>query len=266
MSIVIYIFSVSPHNIIKIFKNKQNKYFGDIMKSDEIFSLSLDIGEAIIKNGGEIHRAEDTIKRINAAYGNCCSVFAIPSLIIAQSGKNIQLRKIDYENIDLAELARLNELSRRLCYEENEEINITGNKLYPKALELFCVCAATASFCIFFKGTPIDALFSALTGVIITYAPYKQISLPMFPSNLVDAFIAGILANLPGVFGIPANPDKIIVGTIMLLVPGLTVVNAMRDLMSGDLIAGLFELFNAIISALGIALGTACAILIFTRL
>ena len=66
-----------------------------MMKSDEVFSLSLDIGEAIIKCGGEVHRAEDTIKRINKAYGNNCSVFAIPTLIIAQSGSNIQLRKIE---------------------------------------------------------------------------------------------------------------------------------------------------------------------------
>ena len=80
------------------------------MKNDEIFSLSLDIGEAIIKCGGEVHRAEDTIKRINQSYGNRCNVFAIPSLIIAQSGKNIQLRKIEYEDIDLSELERLNEI------------------------------------------------------------------------------------------------------------------------------------------------------------
>lgn len=236
------------------------------MKSDEIFSLSLDIGEAIIKCGGEVHRAEDTIKRINKAYGKSCNVFAIPSLIIAQSGKNIQLRRIEYEDTDLAELARLNELSRRLCYEENEEINVTRKKLYTKSLELLCVCTATAAFCIFFKGSVPDALFSSLIGIIITYAPYKKLRFPLFTSNLIDAFIAGISANIPAVLGAAVHPDKIIVGTIMLLVPGLTVVNAMRDMMNGDLVAGLFELFNAIISAFGIALGAAGAILIFTKL
>lgn len=236
------------------------------MKNDEIFSLSLDIGEAIIKCGGEVHRAEDTIKRINQSYGNRCNVFAIPSLIIAQSGKNIQLRKIEYEDIDLAELERLNELSRRLCNKHNEEINVTRKKLYPETLKLFCVCTATAAFCLFFKGTIIDALFSAAIGIVITYAPYKKISFPLFSANLIDSFVAGVLANIPTLFSITVHPDKIIVGTIMLLVPGLTVVNAMRDLMNGDLVAGLFELFNAIISALGIALGVAGSILIFTKI
>ncbi len=236
------------------------------MKNDEIFSLSLDIGEAIIRCGGEIHRAEDTIKRINRAYGNSCNVFAIPSLIIAQSSNKIQLRKIDAESTDLAELARLNELSRRLCYEDNEEINITRKKLYSKPLEAIGVCIATAAFCIFFNGTIIDALFSSVIGLVITYSPYKKISFPLFSSNLIDAFIAGILAHIPLILGLSVNPDKIIVGTIMLLVPGLTVVNAMRDMMNGDLVSGLFELFNAIMSALGIALGITGAILIFTKL
>lgn len=237
-----------------------------MMKNDEIFSISLDIGEAIIRCGGEVHRAEDTIKRINRAYGSSCSVFAIPSLIIAQSENKIQLRKIEREETDLAELARLNELSRKLCYKGSEEINITQKKLYSKPLEAFGVCAATAAFCIFFRGTLIDAVLSAVIGLIITYAPYKKISFPLFSSNLIDAFIAGILAHIPQMIGLSVQPDKIIVGTIMLLVPGLTVVNAMRDMMNGDLVAGMFELFGAIMSALGIALGIAGAILIFTKL
>lgn len=233
------------------------------MKSDEIFSLSLDIGEAIIRCGGEIHRAEDTIKRINHAYGSSCNVFAIPSLIIAQSKNNIQIRKIEDEDTDLAELERLNELSRRLCRGCSDEINITQRKSFSEIFRIMAVCTATAAFCIFFRGTWLDALFSALTGLIITYAPYKRIGFALFISNLIDAFVAGISAHIPMLIGLNIHPDKIIIGSIMLLVPGLTVVNAMRDMMNGDLIAGLLELFNSIMSALAIAFGIAGTLLIF---
>lgn len=243
--------------------NNFDYQFGDNMKNEEIFSLSLDIGEAIIKCGGEVYRAKDTIKRINNAYGNECIVFALPSLVIAQSNGNIQVRKIERENTDLAEIDRLNELSRRLCYEENEEINITTKKIYSKPTEALCVCIATAVFCLFFGGTVTDAVFSSLIGMIITYSPYKRIPLESFSANLLDSFIAGICAHIPMAAGIDSSPDKIIIGAIMLLVPGLTVVNAMRDLMSGDPAAGMLELFNSIISALGIAFGAAGAIFIF---
>ncbi len=236
------------------------------MDENIIFSLSLDIGQEIIKSGGEIHRAKDTIKRINTAYGKNCIVFAIPSLIIAQSGSNIQIRRIDGDEIDLSELSRLNALSRRLCYEDNEEINITKRKVYPKTLDLVSVCAATASFCLFFGGSIADAFFSAIIGLLINYMDCKKGSLPLFSSNLMESNVAGILSYLPLKMGIPVRPDKIIIGTIMLLVPGLTVVNAMMDMMNGDLIAGLIELFKAIMSALAIALGFAGAVILFTKI
>ncbi len=236
------------------------------MNNDEIFSLSLDIGRNIIKCGGEVHRAEDTIKRINNAYNQDCTVFAIPSLIIAQSGKLIGIRKIEYEQTDLAELDRLNNLSRRLCFEYYEEIKATQTKLYSPFFTAAATFSATCSFCMFFGGGIIDGLFSGIIGLIISYMGYKKTELPVFCSNLIDAFSGAVIAHLVHIIGINVNPDKIIAGTIMLLVPGLTVVNAMRDMMSGDMVAGLIELFNSVISALGIAFGTAGALLLFNLL
>lgn len=234
------------------------------MNKEEIFSLSLDIGQEIIKSGGEIHRAKDTILRINRAYDNDVKIFALPSLIIGWNEGKVQLRQIENEETDLSEIARLNDFSRRLCFEYNEEVNITRKKVYSKFWDTTAVAAATSAFCLFFGGTVTDALFSALIGIIITFSGYKKIHLPMFSSNLIDSFISGFLAHLPKIIEADVHPDKIIIGTIMLLVPGLTVVNAMRDMMSGDLIAGFIELINAVMSALAIAFGIAGAIMIFS--
>lgn len=234
------------------------------MHNEEIFVLSLDIGREIIKSGGEISRAEDTIKRINKAYGNSCEVFALPSIIIAQSGDNIQIRHIDGEDTNLAELSRLNALSRRLCFEMNDEIYITKKAIYSLFAEMVSICAATASFCIFFGGSIYDAVLSAITGLIISYIGIQNYNFPLFTSNLISAFIASVLAYIPLKVGLEFHPDKIIIGTIMLLVPGLTVVSSIRDMMQGDLIAGVFELFNSIMSALAIALGVAGGIWVMT--
>lgn len=234
------------------------------MQDKEIFSLSLDIGREIIKSGGEVSRAEDTIIRINKAYGNSCEVFALPSIIIAQSGDNIQIRHIDSEDTNLAELSRLNALSRKLCLKMNNEIYITKKTIYSRFAEMVSICAATASFCIFFGGTVYDAVFSAIIGLIISYIGIQKYNFPLFTSNLISAFIASVLADIPFKLGLDFHPDKIIIGTIMLLVPGLTVVSSIRDMMNGDLIAGIFELFNAIVSALAIALGVAGGIWVMT--
>ena len=234
------------------------------MNKEEIFSLSLDIGQEIIKSGGEIHRAKDTILRINRAYDNDVKIFALPNLIIGWCEGKVQLRQIKNETTDLSEIARLNDFSRRLCFENNEEVNITRKKVYSKFWDIAAVASATSSFCLFFGGTITDALFSALIGMLITFSGYKKINLPIFSSNLIDSFISGFLAHIPKIIGADVHPDKIIIGTIMLLVPGLTVVNAMRDMMSGDFISGFVELLNAVMSALAIAFGIAGAIMIFS--
>ena len=46
----------------------------------------------------------------------------------------------------------------------------------------------------------------------------------------------------------------------MNLVPGVVLTNVMRDMIAGDLIAGLTKLAQALITATGIALGTGVAI------
>ena len=46
----------------------------------------------------------------------------------------------------------------------------------------------------------------------------------------------------------------------MNLVPGVVLTNVMRDMIAGDLVAGLTKLAQALITAPGIALGTGVAI------
>lgn len=125
---------------------------------------------------------------------------------------------------------------------------------------------AAASFLIFFGGNLTDAFFAGITGLIIAFPWYGKISFPLFSINLIDAFVTSIASFLPSVLSINIQNDKIIIGAIMILVPGLTVVNAIRDMMSLDLLAGLIELITAVMSVLAIALGVAGGLLIFSEL
>jgi uncharacterized membrane protein YjjP (DUF1212 family) len=55
-----------------------------LTNADTILCSALDIGEHILKNGGEIHRVEDTIERICRSFGaEHVEVFTITSLIVA---------------------------------------------------------------------------------------------------------------------------------------------------------------------------------------
>ena len=55
--------------------------------------------------------------------------------------------------------------------------------------------------------------------------------------------------------GAGQHVDKIVIGAFMNLVPGVPFTNALRDIIAGDLIAGLTRLTEALLTALAMALG-----------
>ena len=83
--------------------------------------LSLEIGAAMMESGGEVRRTEDTVTRINYAAGATdAQVWAVPGIltatvILADNTTHTGTKRLGPEEIDLAELDRLNTLSRRLC-------------------------------------------------------------------------------------------------------------------------------------------------------
>ncbi len=68
---------------------------------------------------------------------------------------------------------------------------------------------------------------------------------------------------MPSLIGISTHPDKIMIGTIMLLIPGMSIGASMKDMMSGNLIAGILQLIEAIIIAFAITLGFSISLIIF---
>ena len=60
--------------------------------------------------------------------------------------------------------------------------------------------------------------------------------------------------------GVGQNQDLIIIGAMMALVPGIAMTNAMRDIMAGDMVAGISKAAEALLIGAAIALGTALAL------
>jgi uncharacterized membrane protein YjjP (DUF1212 family) len=71
-------------------------------------------------------------------------------------------------------------------------------------------------------------------------------------SMVVTVFLSSYLAVK---LNIIADADKVIIGNIMSLIPGIGLTNALRDLFSGDSIAGLLRAVEVLLTALAIAAG-----------
>lgn len=232
----------------------------------KLFDASVDLASQIVENGGEISRAEETVYKICSFAGASeVNVFIIPSLIYASAvinGQRYSSAKRIYKNeMNLGALEEANNISRKICRESYNEKPIDYN--YSLIVRILCTVLATASFCIYFGGTPVDAIFSGLSGILIGNIPYKNREFNIFSKTLIEATASAALAFLPLAFGISVHPDKIMIGTIMLFIPGMSIGSSIRDLMSGNLVAGILQLTEALFTALAIALGYS-AVLILT--
>ena len=224
-------------------------------ETDNLVRALLDIGEAMIGSGAEIYRAEDTLRRIAKAYGaSDCEVFIITSSIVItlelpQEHTRTRTRRIrkPVEN-DFTKLEDLNELSR--------EVQFLGYIL------------ASAAFCLFFTGNLLDALAAGVVGAFLFW---MQICVGPFCMNSVVlqflcSFFSGIMiCILHGVFP-SLQMAKIMIGDIMLLIPGASFTNSIRDVLLGDTLSGIVRFVEALLLAAVLTVGFLAAILLFGRI
>ena len=249
-------------------KNQTREIYKDNF-SEYLLCLALDVGEGMLRNGGEVSRVEDTMERILYAYGAAhVEVFAIISYINAavrmpDGSYSFQIRRVRENNTNLNTLEELNALSRRICAEKpslekfDELVHAVKKKcIYPNWIMVLAGAGVAGFFALFFGSTLVDGLIAAFAGVIIgivtIYSP-KQIN--GLARTLFSAFIASLIAGLSVKLGIGDDGGKIIIGSIMLLVPGIAFGTALRDLLMGDLLAGMLKTLQVVLCALMIAFG-----------
>ncbi len=237
--------------------------------ADYLLCLALDVGEGMLKNGAEIARVEDTIERICKAYGAAhVECFTIISMITAairmpDGSYSSQLRRVRQTENNLNALERFNALSRTVCREmpELDEFDkriheLKREKPYPAWIQLLASAFGTFVFCLFFGGGIIESLISFvigfLTAVILNIRSKR---LNTMAKTVISAFTAATLAGLSAMLINNLNVDSIIIGVIMLLVPGMLFGTAMRDLLCGDLLAGTLKTLQALLQTLMIGFG-----------
>ena len=244
--------------------------------ADGILRIAMDIAEGILINGGEIRRVELALETVCRAYGaSHVEVFCIHSLLLASlrmpdQSYSSQTRRVKNVSTHLSRLEQYNSLSRQICRDvppipEVDRLirEIKAKKPYPRLLTLLGYMLASGGFAVFFGGSLRDGLAGALVGMGIFFLDQIPFDIA---NNLVKTLLlslcGGLLSHLSVMIGLGQNVDMIIIGSIMLLIPGLSFGNAMRDLFGGDLLSGSLKIVQACMIAVMIAIGYAISILL----
>ena len=243
------------------------------MDYDKLLTLGTDLGRLLMESGAEIFRVEESVIRLLSAYGVRPQVFAIPNCLIVSittpEGHTItRMDRIPAHGTDIELLERCNALCRQLCRElpplEEAQRRVDALPEHPvnsQWLVLLGYGAAAAFFALFFGGSWRDGLCAALCGLAVglclLFGQWLTGSNMFLRTAVCAAVAAGLALVLVQAAGLGSHLEPVTIGSLMVLVPGMALTNAMREIMAGDIISGVNRTAEALLAATAIALGAA---------
>lgn len=242
------------------------------MDYSALLAASTQLGYGLLESGAEIYRVEEAIERLLHAYGiSEADPFVIPNCIIVSfvtpDGQALtQVRRMPSHGTDVDLLERYYDLGRRLCRETPpldqarqalEQVRRT-RRSYPLSLIFSAYFLGTAAFSLFFGGTLRDALCAGLCGTLvgIVLTAMTRLHTNLFFKSMLGSALSAFLAVGMTAAGWGEHSRLIIIGALMALVPGIIFTNAIRDVMAGDMVAGLSKIADALLTGVAVALGT----------
>jgi len=247
-------------------------------KTREVLTLAVEIGDLLLRNGAEVYRVEDTVMHILTAYDiKDCDVYVLSNGIFASANENTDdacsmIRHVPLGSVHLERVAALNQLSRELCSKECslEEAweRLSTCKTIPvasNAAQIFFCGLGSGCFSFLFGGTALDGVIAFIIGAVlqIFLLWFKKQSLSKFITNILGSGLVTTLSLMILTMGVPVLYDKVIIGAIMPLVPGIALTTSIRDLFNGDYVSGTIHLMDALLTAFCIAVGVGTIITIY---
>lgn len=244
------------------------------MNLKNVVEIATTIGEMLLSSGAEIYRVEESMKRISNAYGYEFESFVMPTGFSA-TGKGINgevitcVKRIKDRTVDLHRIEYLNDLSRRIESDKPgyeavlKEIEKINNIPYFKYwLRILSSGFVALSFTLLFNGDLTDSLIAFFITCIIyiTKNRISKLGFFQFFEYFLSGFLAAIFTLLIKNFVSSIHVDKVIIGSIMILVPGIAMTNAIKDALYGDIISSFARFGEALFIAAAVGAGVGFAL------
>ena len=208
-----------------------------------VLELALEAGRILLRNGAEIFRVEETIEHICKRFG----VEEVDSFVLSNGifltayskGKEnfAKVKHVPMAGIHLGIVTEVNDLSREISA-GRVGIDEAFRRLKANIWE---------SLIAFVIGT--------LLYVLVIFAQKHTMSKIII--NIVGGGFITILALIASNINFPfaVSLDKVIIGSILPLVPGVAFTNAIRDIANSDFISGTVRMIDALLVFVYIAIG-----------
>lgn len=230
----------------------------------------IQVGETMLLNGAEIYRIQETMISIAKAFQvETFHVFVIANGLFASVDEHGEthstgVRQLPLSPIHLGRVVEINELSREISQGKlsvaQAQQRLEQIKKIPYASflgQLVGTGFGAACFCYIFGGTFLDCIASLVSGIFLCCLQFflgkkKQ-------SKIVTNLVCSAFVTFLGVLHVELFPllnlDKVIIGSIIPLVPGVPLTMSIRDYLNADYLSGTIRLIDTLLVAFCIAAG-----------
>lgn len=243
-----------------------------------ILDLAVKAGEILLKNGAEIFRVQDTMTIIANTYNvHDFNVYVISNGIFASINEDkenhyTEVKHIPLSPVHLGRVAAVNSLSREIAegkYTVDEAIlELKKIETIPYSKNFSQILSSgigSACFCYIFGGTFYDSIISFISGILlyVFITSVSKIKMSKIMINILGSSLVTLCGILLLRLGFGNNLDKVIIGSIIPLVPGVPLTTSIRDFLNGDYLSGTIRLIDALLIAFCIALGVGIVFKVF---
>ena len=242
----------------------------------EVLELVSFVGKLYLKNGAEVYKTEEIICNVGQHFGYTVETFStLTCIVVSLSGRDKEYRskvtRINARDLNIQKLHLVNKLTNEIdkhtykdFYREILKINDNYSLEFHRYV-IGCVIVGI-SFGIVFGGGKPEAIIGGFGGLFLSLATslFNKYNINGVLVNIAGSAACTTVACTATYLGYTTKTSIIIVGCLMILVPGLAFANSMRDFIAGDLIAGSSRLMEVIMVATSLSVGVGLVFKIFT--
>ena len=232
-----------------------------------IMDFIMAAGETLLENGAEVFRVEQTMEIMARSFHlREFHVYVLTNGIFASAGtaEIAEVRNVPVRTTHLGRVAAVNALSRQIAaggitLDEAESRLVQARRIpFPKGrTQLLAGMSGAACFALIFGGTLRSALAAAVSGFLVSgyLLLCEKKSLPGGFCKISAAALITLVCILGcSLMGIESS--HAIIGTLMILTPGIAFTMGIRDFVQGDYLSGTIRMIDALLIAASIAIGT----------
>lgn len=235
-------------------------------------------GEIMLCSGAETYRVEDTMNHIlkTSNIESTQAIAMMTGLLVTLNDSSMSqpvtlMRRVSERSTNISNIMRVNDISRRYCEgkisleEAYNELQSAKGKQYKRTLYNLATVGIAVGFTIMFGGSLRDVIAATIVGsalaCVITLGKIMKVNSIII--NVLSGMGISMLAVVIQKYLLhDIATDIVIVGSIMPIVPGVAITNAIRDTLQGDYLSGSARLLEALLTAIAIAVGAGLGMLL----